>query len=103
MENELGQHIVVRRKAMGFTLRSLAKKLDVSASLLSMIEQGKHVPSPSLIVKLAEIMGADADEWCALAGKITPEAEGALADLAREDPEGFRFLRKLVERRNGDR
>ena len=99
MSDDLGQDIVRRRGEVRMTLRATAAKIGVSASLLSMIEQGKHVPSPKMIVKLAQLLGADPDGWCALAGRVTPEAEAALAELAREDPEGYRFLRTRVVRR----
>ena len=102
METTLGQDLVARRREKGMTLRGVAREIGVSASLLSLIEQNKHTPSRNLLVNLAELLDADADRWCALAGTITPQAEAALAVLAREDPEGYRFLRTLVERRNGD-
>ena len=102
MSDDLGQDIARRRKEMGLTLRSAASDLGVSASLLSMIEQGKHIPSRETIVGLAKLLEADADLWCAVAGRITPDAEAALAKVARQNPEGYRFLRTLVER-NGVR
>ena len=40
-----------------YSMRSFAKALDVSHSLLSLVMSGKRSPSKSLIKKLAEQMG----------------------------------------------
>ena len=79
-------------------MRALAKEIGVSASLLSLIEQGGHVPPRRLIVALAETLEGNPDEWCALVGRITPEAEETLAGLAKEEPHIYRSFRTLLER-----
>lgn len=94
----LGRLIRDARRAQGATLRAFAAKMQISASLLSLIEQGEHMPDSELITRLATALGQDADYWCGLAGTLTPCAERSLADLARRDPEFFRIM---VERHRG--
>ena len=104
METSLGGHIVAKRRAKHMTLCVLAEKLEVSAALLSMIERRNHIPKSELIVRLAKVLDGDADYWCSLAGRVTPAAEKTFAELAREDPETYRFFRTLAGReRQGGR
>lgn len=91
----LGTEILAARKKKRITLRFLANSLKVSPSLLSLIEHDKQKPSKELVVKLASVLESDPDEWCGLAGMITPEAESHFANLAREDP---MFFRNMVKR-----
>lgn len=51
-------------RAHGYTLRSLARTLDVSAAHLSLIRAGKKKPSPALAARIRDLLG-----WC-------PEAAG---------------------------
>ena len=99
----LGQAIRGARRALGKTLRSTAAEAKISAALLSLVERDKHTPSREVIVAIAKKLGGDPDHWCGLAGKITPDAEGVLANLAKEKPEFFRFLRTLIEQHGGHR
>ena len=92
MAMTLGSAIRSARKGRGITLRKFAKEMEISAGLLSMIEQDAHVPPAELIAKCAKALQADADLWCGLAGKLTPTAEKSLARLARKDPLFFRRL-----------
>ena len=90
----LGQIIHAARKSKRFTLQQLGQQIDASAGLLSLIEQDKHIPPNNVIVKLAELLGGDANQWCGMAGKVTPNAEKAFAKIAREDPVFFRTMLK---------
>jgi transcriptional regulator with XRE-family HTH domain len=72
--------------------------VGVSPALLSLTEQDKHVPPKELIVKLAQLLGGDADQWCGMAGKITPKAEAHLAKMAKDDP---MFFRSMINRKGG--
>ena len=99
MKTRLGDVIRARRAEARKTLRSTARESRISASLLSLIEQNKHVASRQVIERLATVLDADADRWCGLAGKITAEAEESLAKLARERPEFFREFRAVLDRR----
>lgn len=94
----LGQELVGLRRAHNKTLRTLAREVDVSAALLSLIERGKHVPNRELVVRLAKALDADADRLCGMCGRITAEAEQSFAALARSRPEFFRYFRTLIDR-----
>lgn len=94
----LGETIYEARKARRKTLHVLSQEVGVSPALLSLTEQGKHVPPNELIAKLAEALGGDADQWCGLAGKLTPKTEAKLAQIARNDP---LFFRSMINRKRG--
>jgi transcriptional regulator with XRE-family HTH domain len=91
----LGTVIHEARKQHGKTLQVVSGKVGVSVALLSLTEQDNYVPKPDVIVKLAELLGGDADQWCGLAGKLTPKAEKFFAMIARDDPAAYRLLLKL--------
>lgn len=74
------------------TLRGFASCVNVSASLLSLIENDRHMPDKELVCRMASQLGEDADRWCAAIGKITPTAEKSIAKLVMEDPVVFRRL-----------
>jgi len=94
--SELSLAIVAARKGANVSLRATAVAVDISPALLSLIEQGKHVPPREVVIRLALHLRADPDQWCGLAGRISDEAESSFARLAAEKPEYFRFLRSLV-------
>jgi DNA-binding XRE family transcriptional regulator len=50
------------RKYRGFTLETLAKTVGVTKSALSMIENGKSVPSGKLLKRLAENLNCDMED-----------------------------------------
>ena len=89
---KLGATIHVARKRAKRTLHSLSEEVGISAGLLSLIEQDKHVPPKDRIVSLARALGADPDKWCGLVGKVTPDAEARLAKIASDDPIFFRSM-----------
>jgi transcriptional regulator with XRE-family HTH domain len=88
----LGKTISEARKRHRKTLHALSEEVGVSPALLSLTEQDKHVPPKELIVKLATVLGGDADHWCGLAGKVTPSVEKSLAKIAKDDPIFFRSM-----------
>jgi len=77
---------------MGLSLRNLSPRVGVGFTYLSKVESGKldfgDCPSSALIKRLAEALGADADELILLAGRI-PES---IAERIREQPEAFRVF-----------
>lgn len=54
-----------RRKSQGLSQRALAQKAGVSQALIAEIERGKHPPSQSSLTKIAEALGAKADDFAA--------------------------------------
>lgn len=74
-----------------FSLRRFAEAVDLSPTFLSKMELGDFdPPKPDKIKKMAELLGVDADELLALAGKVDP----ALSDIIKEQPKAMAdFLR----------
>jgi len=66
-----------------FTLRQFATAAGISATFLSKVERGEFdPPAADKIMKMAELLGVDADELLALAGRVDPE----LNEIIRENP-----------------
>lgn len=59
---ELGNRLRSARRARGISLRELARRIDVSPSLISQIETGRIHPSVSTFYALATELGASADQ-----------------------------------------
>jgi transcriptional regulator with XRE-family HTH domain len=74
-----------------FSLRRFAQAVGLSATFLSKVETGVSLPpSADKVKRMAELLGTDADELLALAGKVDP----ALPDIIREMPRAMAdFLR----------
>jgi transcriptional regulator with XRE-family HTH domain len=92
MSKELGEMIAKARRDAKKTLRNVATAADISPSLLSLIENGKHMPPKEVIVRLAKELDGNVDFWCGAAGMIAPDAERRLAKLAKEEPALFRSM-----------
>jgi transcriptional regulator with XRE-family HTH domain len=65
-----------RRKALGMTQNSLAKKLTVKPSHVALLESGRRRPSLALLVRLSVTLGVDGQEVLLLA---YPEAKKLIA------------------------
>lgn len=78
-----------------FSLRQFAQAVGISATFLSKVEIGEFAPpSAENIKKMAELLGINADELLALAGKVDPE----LPEIIREQPKAVAdFLRTAQE------
>jgi HTH-type transcriptional regulator, competence development regulator len=97
---EFGQRIRELREAKrktnpAFSLRRFAEAICVSATFLSKVETGESPPpSADKIKRMAELLGANADELLALAGKVDP----VLPEIIREMPRAMAdFLRTARE------
>jgi transcriptional regulator with XRE-family HTH domain len=79
------------REAKEIGLREMAKKIGVSPTYLSKIERDEFSPpAEDKVRKIAEIIGQDADELLALAGRVASD----LTDIIRQRPrEMADFLR----------
>lgn len=66
-----------------FTLRKFATAVGISPTFLSKVERGEFdPPRPEKIKKMAKLLGEDADELLALAGRVDPE----LSEIIRNRP-----------------
>lgn len=94
----LGYFVRSTRLERHITLRAFAKRMQISPSHLSAIEQDQTVPAVALIERMAQALEVDADMLCALAGKLTPAVQKVLTRTARTDP---KFFRTMIERIGG--
>jgi transcriptional regulator with XRE-family HTH domain len=80
-----------KRTDPNFSLRKFAKAVDISPTFLSRIERGEFdPPAADKIIRMAELLGIDADHLLALADKVNPE----LNEIIREKPQAVAdFLR----------
>lgn len=94
-----GTRVRKLRQAKSLTLRDVAKKVRVTFTYLSKIENQKlsfgEFPSNELIVKLASALDADPDELLLLAEKI-PDA---IRQRVLQRPDVFRKMANLDDRR----
>ena len=56
-----GEKLRILRKRQGLTVRELGNMIDVHYTYISKIEIGKTGPSPSAILKLADVFEVTAD------------------------------------------
>jgi HTH-type transcriptional regulator, competence development regulator len=98
-EMTFGSQIRELRQAKHLTLRDVAKRVNVTFTYLSKIENQKlsfgEFPSDDLIVRLARVLEADPDELLLLAEKI-PDA---IRRRVLERPDVFRKMANLDDRR----
>lgn len=79
-----------------FSLRQFAEKVGISATFLSKVETGEFdPPKAEKIIKMAELLGVDADELLALARKIDPELGGIIQNQPKAMAEFLRTARGL--------
>ena len=78
----LGGRLREKRLAQGLSLRELARRLDVSPSLVSQIETGKIQPSVRTLYAIVSELGASLDEVFAAHRRFlsVPSPDGARAD-----------------------
>lgn len=90
-----------------FTLRQFAVAVGISPTFLSKVERGEFdPPAADKIIKMAELLGVNADELLALANKVDPELEKIIKEQPQALPDLLRTvrgmsaeeLRKLTER-----
>lgn len=80
-----GAWVRQRRVELHQSQRELAEKLQVSASILSRVEQGETAPTAALARQLAEAWGMEPEKVMLRAGHVPPELMARISG----DPEGF--------------
>jgi transcriptional regulator with XRE-family HTH domain len=94
-----GARVRTLRRNRKLTQRQVAEQLPMSAGNLSRLENGVHgPPSDEVILKLAEVLDADADELLRLAGRDTGGAsfEGQVLNELRSLRQDLRLLKDAV-------
>lgn len=74
-DKTLGEMIRDARVALDMSLRDLAKKLEISPSYISDIENDRRVPSEEVMSPLALTLRLDLDDLMARAGRMGDQAE----------------------------
>ena len=82
----LGDRLRATREAYGISLRELARRVGVSASLISQIETGKVHPSVSTLYSLASELDASVDELLFEDAPLASRADGSLWDALTDHP-----------------
>ena len=99
----LGERLRETRAQRGFSLREMARRLDVSPSLVSQIETGKIQPSVRTLYAIVSVLGVSLDTIFAPpdadgAGGPVPPAADARAIPAREDDSERGFVQRAGSR-----
>ena len=91
IKEKFGAFIRRHREGKEIGLREMAKMIGVSPTYLSKVERDEFPPpAEDKVIKIASVLGLDADELLALAGRVASE----LTDIIRERPrEMADFLR----------
>ncbi len=101
-----GQVLRDARLAKSITLRKFAEMVGISPTYLSQVEQNNvDPPTAERVKKMAELLGANSDEWIALAGRVPEDLPGIIQNEPTAMPELLREasgltadqLRKLSE------
>ena len=80
-----------RRIAKEVSLRKFAELVGVSPTYLSQVEQGNVVPPTADRVKrMADLLGENADEWIALAGRVPEDMPEIIQSQPTEMPQLLR-------------
>lgn len=97
MTNEIenfGAFVRQAREAKEVGLREMAKMIGVSPTYLSRVERGQEAPPAEDKVKaIARIIGCDADELLAQAGRVSSD----LAEIIKKTPVGVAALLRTTE------
>ena len=90
-----GDLLRATRIAKGYSLRKFAELSDTSPTYLSQIEQAKNErpPAEERVRRIAELLGQDADEWVALAGRVSEE----LTDIIKGEPQAMPALLRAAK------
>ena len=99
---EMGQRIMVRRKALRMTQEEMADKLGVSAQMISNLELGKKAIRPENLAKVCEVLGLSAD--FVLTGANTKTAVDVVAEkLVQLTAEELQIVSDMIDYMNKNR
>lgn len=95
-KHSFGSQLREARLASGFSLREFARRVGVSSTYLSQVERDNFPkPTASRMVRIAELLGDDADHWIGLAGRISEDLEPIIRRHATGMPELIRAANEL--------
>ncbi len=86
-----GQVLREARLGKGITLRKFAEMVGISPTYLSQVEQDNvDPPTAERVHKMASLLGASADEWIALAGRVPEDLPRIIQNEPTAMPELLR-------------
>ena|SRR5712691_8034719 len=91
----LGEVLRDARVAAGFSLRDLAKKLSITPSYISDIENNRRVPSEEVLTQLAAEFKLEFDDLMARAGRVGEDA----ARYLKQHPAAGALFRRISDKR----
>ena len=91
----LGEVLRTARAKADLTLRDLAKKLALSPSYLSDIENDRRVPAEDVLRQLAGELNLNFDDLMAMAGRVGDQAERYL----KQHPAAGTLFRRISDKR----
>jgi transcriptional regulator with XRE-family HTH domain len=95
----IGDVIHDARAKLKLSLRDITKKLDITPSYLSDIENNRRVPSEEVLGKLAKLLELDYDDLMARAGRF---GEDAVRYMMRTPAAGVLFRRLAEGKASGE-
>lgn len=97
IQDGVGQRLRAERERQGVTLRSLARRLEISPSALSQIETGRSRPSVGTLYAIVSELDMSLDELFGSARSATPRDTGARSVVQRRE------TRKVLDLESGVR
>ena len=94
--SSFGSYINKLRTEQRIGVRELGRAVDVTGMHISNIEKGKSLPSPELIVKLANVLNVDVDEMSHMANHIAPEVVDVIQNQPKAVPNFLRSAKDLT-------
>jgi transcriptional regulator with XRE-family HTH domain len=92
-----GQELREKRIEEGFSLRKFAQLVGVSPTYLSQVEQDNvDPPTADRVKRMAELLGENADEWIALAGRLPEDLPEIIQKEPTEVPDLLRAVKGLT-------
>jgi len=82
---ELGGRLRAAREAQAIGVRALAKRVNVSASLISQVERGKVMPSVGTLYAIVRELDVSMDDLFAAPGPAQTESDGDDGPVQRSD------------------
>ena len=92
-QTQLGKIIDEAREQRGYSVRGLARDMEVSHGYVRDLILGHRVPSEEVIMKLCRVLGLDYDETMTLAGRVGESVNRH----ARSSIRYGQFIRMLAE------
>ena len=94
---KFGEFVRRAREAKDIGLREMAKMIGVSPTYLSKVERDEFAPpAEDKVRKIAAIIGQDADELLAMAGRVASDLTAIIRERPREMADFLRAAKGLT-------